>query len=367
MLGLASSDPGLRVAGPVLADQEERGRAGRSLLPPLRRLATLLVSVAATVLGLLVVTFTIGRVVPVDPVLAVVGDRALPQVYERAKLEMGLDQPLWRQFLRYAGDALHGDFGHSVLSGQPVLHDIAQFFPATLELATAATLIGVLAGVPLGVVAATRHGRWQDQVIRIVALAGYSVPVFWLGLVGLLIFYAELGWVAGPGRIDVAYAYVIEPVTGLMLVDTLLAGDRAAFADAVFHLILPASILGYYSLAYITRMTRTLMLAELHQEYVTAARVKGLSERRVVWRHALGNVMVPLITTIALSYAYLLEGAVLTETVFAWPGLGLYITQSLFSADLTAVLGATMVIGLCFIGLNLLSDLLYTLVDPRAR
>jgi peptide/nickel transport system permease protein len=200
--------------------------------------------------------------------------------------------------------------------------------------------------VPLGVLAATRHGRWQDQVIRVVALAGYSVPVFWLGLVGLLLFYAELGWVAGPGRIDVVYEYTIEPVTGLMLVDTLLAGDRAAFFDAISHLILPASVLGYFSLAYITRMTRS---------------------RRVIWRHALGNVMVPLITTIALSYAYLLEGAVLTETVFAWPGLGLYITQSLFSADLTAVLGATIVIGLVFIGLNLLSDVLYTLVDPRAK
>jgi peptide/nickel transport system permease protein len=217
------------------------------------------------------------------------------------------------------------------------------------------------------VLAATPHGRWQDQVIRVVALAGYSVPVFWLGLVGLLVFYAELGWVAGPGRIDVVYEYSIEPVTGLMLVDTLLAGDGAAFLDAFWHLVLPASVLGYLSLAYITRMTRSLMLAELGQEYVIAARVKGLPERLVIWRHVLGNIMVPLITTVALSYAYLLEGAVLTETVFAWPGLGLYITQSLFSADLTAVLGATIVIGLVFIGLNLLSDLLYTLVDPRAR
>jgi peptide/nickel transport system permease protein len=280
---------------------------------------------------------------------------------------MGLDQPLWRQFFLYISDVVQGDFGNSVLSGQPVLTDIARFFPATLELATAATLLGVCLGVPLGVLAAVRHGRWQDQFIRIVALAGYSVPVFWLGLVGLLLFYAKLDWVAGPGRIDVAYEYSIEPVTGLMLVDTLLANDTDAFFDALSHLILPAAVLGYFSLAYITRMTRSLMLAELSQEYIIAARVKGLSERRVIWRHAVGNIMVPLITTIALSYAYLLEGAVLTETVFAWPGLGLYITQSLFSADLTAVLGATIVIGLVFIGLNLLSDLLYTLVDPRAK
>nr|WP_240476823.1 ABC transporter permease [Geminicoccus roseus] len=332
-----------------------------------RRAASLIGSVVLTVLGLLMVTFTIGRVVPVDPLLAVVGDRAPEHVRERAAIELGLDQPLWRQFLRYLGEVLQGDFGNSVLSGQPVLTDIARFFPATLELATTATIMGVFLGVPLGVLAATRHGRWQDQVIRVVALAGYSVPVFWLGLVGLLLFYAELGWVAGPGRIDVVYEYTIEPVTELMLVDTLLAGDTDAFFDAVSHLILPASVLGYFSLAYITRMTRSLMLGELGQEYIVAARVKGLSETRVIWRHAVGNIMVPLITTIALSYAYLLEGAVLTETVFAWPGLGLYITQSLFSADLTAVLGATIVIGLVFIGLNLLSDLLYTLVDPRAK
>ncbi|WP_223861425.1 ABC transporter permease [Geminicoccus harenae] len=331
------------------------------------RALSLIASVVLTVFGLLVVTFFIGRVMPVDPLLAVVGDRAPEHVRAQAATELGLDLPLWRQFLRYLGEILQGDFGNSVLSGQPVLTDIARFFPATLELATAATLIGVCLGVPLGVLAATRHGQWPDQVIRVVALAGYSVPVFWLGLVGLLVFYAELGWVAGPGRIDVVYEYTIEPVIGLMLVDTLLAGDGAAFLDAFWHLVLPASVLGYLSLAYITRMTRSLMLAELGQEYVIAARVKGLPERLVIWRHVLGNIMVPLITTIALSYAYLLEGAVLTETVFAWPGLGLYITQSLFSADLTAVLGATIVIGLVFIGLNLLSDLLYTLVDPRAR
>ncbi len=351
-----------------LAELPVKEASAHSALLRLSGRATSLVgSLVLTVFGLLLVTFVIGRVVPVDPLLAVVGDRAPEHVRERAAIELGLDQPLWRQFLRYLSEILQGDFGHSVLSGQPVLTDIARFFPATLELATAATLIGVLLGVPLGVLAATRHGRWQDQIIRVVALAGYSVPVFWLGLVGLLLFYAELGWVAGPGRIDVVYEYTIEPVTGLMLVDTLLAGDRAAFLDAIWHLILPASVLGYFSLAYITRMTRSLMLGELGQEYIVAARAKGLPERRVIWRHALGNVMVPLITTIALSYAYLLEGAVLTETVFAWPGLGLYITQSLFSADLTAVLGATIVIGLVFIGLNLLSDVLYTLVDPRAK
>ena len=203
--------------------------------------------------------------------------------------------------------------------------------------------------------------------MRVLALIGYSVPVFWLGLVGLLVFYARLDLVAGPGRLDVAYEYVVEPWSGLVLLDSLLAGELGVFRNALAHVVLPGAILGYLSLAYIARMTRSFMLAELGQEYVVAARVKGLSEARVIWRHALGNVMVPLVTVIALSYAYLLEGAVLTETVFAWPGLGLYITQSLFNADMTAVLGGTLVVGVAFVGLNLLSDVLYTFFDPRAR
>ncbi len=193
------------------------------------------------------------------------------------------------------------------------------------------------------------------------------MPVFWLGLVGLLVFYARLDWVAGPGRLDVYYEDLVDPVTGLMLVDAALAGAWDVFANAASHLVLPASILGYFSLAYISRMTRSFMLEQLRQEYVTTARAKGLSERRVVWRHALGNVMVPLVTVIALSYASLLEGSVLTETVFAWPGLGRYITDSLFNADMNAVLGGTIVVGTVFIGLNLLSDMLYRLLDPRVR
>ncbi|MEX2648768.1 MAG: ABC transporter permease [Alphaproteobacteria bacterium] len=332
-----------------------------------RRVGIVAGTVALTFLGLLFVTFIIGRVIPIDPVLAIVGDRALPEVYERIKLELGLDRPLYVQFWRYLTDVLQGQFGKSVLTGNPVIEDIRQFFPATLELATIATFLGVALGVPAGVVAAVNAGRWPDHLIRVLALIGYSVPVFWLGLVGLLVFYAKLDWVAGPGRIDVAYEYFIVQKTGLMLVDTLLAGDGAAFRNAIAHLALPAGILGYFSLAYIARMTRSFMLEQLGQEYVTTARVKGLSEARVVWRHAFPNVMVPLTTVIALSYAYLLEGAVLTETVFAWPGIGLYITNSLFNADMTAVLGGTVVVGSCFIGLNMLSDLLYAVFDPRIR
>jgi peptide/nickel transport system permease protein len=329
--------------------------------------ARLLGTVALTFLGLLLVTFLIGRVVPIDPVLAAVGDRAPAEVYERVKRELGLDLPLWQQFWIYLRKVLTGDFGRSFLTSNPVLVDIRRVFPATLELATVASLIGVALGIPMGVVAAVARGRLADQVVRVVSLLGYSVPVFWLGLMGLLLFYARLGWVAGPGRLDVAFDDLVPTITGVILLDSALAGEWEVFGNAFRHVILPASILGYFSLAYVARMTRSFMLAELGQEYVTTARIKGLSEGRVVWRHAFGNVLVPLITVLALAYANLLEGSVLTETVFAWPGLGQYITSSLLNADMNAVLGATIVVGTIFIGLNLLSDLLYRLVDPRAR
>jgi peptide/nickel transport system permease protein len=334
---------------------------------PLKRIAGLLLSVALTFLGLLLVTFLIGRVVPIDPVLAAVGDRANAETYERMRIEMGLNLPLWQQFINYVADVLRGDFGTSVLTSQPVLEDIRRAFPATLELSTAAIFIGVVIGIPAGVFAAVHRGRWPDHLVRVLGLVGYSVPVFWLGLVGLLLFYAKLDWAPGPGRLDVFYDGLVDPVTGVITIDALLAGETEIFWNALSHLILPASILGYFSIAYISRMTRSFMLDQLRQEYITTARVKGLSETRVIWRHALGNIAVPLITVVALSYANLLEGSVLTETVFAWPGLGLYITNSLLNADMNAVLGGTLVVGAVFIGLNMLSDLLYRLLDPRAK
>lgn len=324
-------------------------------------------AVALTYLGLLAVTFFIGRVIPVDPVLAIVGDRAPEHVIERVREELGLNEPLPVQFAVYVGKALQGDFGTSVLTSQPVWLDILKTFPATFELATCGILIGAGLGIPLGVWAAVRQGGWADHVVRVVGLIGYSVPVFWLGLMGLVLFYARLDWVAGPGRIDVAYEYTVTRVTGLLLLDAAMAGEWEAFGNVISHLILPASLLGYFSLAYISRMTRSFMLSELSQEYVVAARAKGLSEARIVWRHALRNAAVPLTTVVALSYAGLLEGSVLTETVFSWPGLGLYITNSLQNADMNAVLGGTIVVGTVFVGLNLLSDLLYRMLDPRTR
>jgi peptide/nickel transport system permease protein len=323
--------------------------------------------VALTYLGLLAVTFFIGRVIPVDPVLAIAGDRAPEHVIARVREEMGLNKPRWEQFAIYVNKALHGEFGTSVLTANPVWSDIKKTFPATLELATAGILIGAGLGIPLGVWAAVRRGGIVDHSVRVLGLVGYSVPVFWLGLMALVLFYAELGWVGGPGRIGVAFEYSVPRVTGLLLVDAAMAGEWEAFGNAFSHLVLPASLLGCFSLAYISRMTRSFMLNELSQEYIVAARAKGLSETRIVWRHALRNAMVPLVTVVALSYASLLEGSVLTETVFSWPGLGLYITHSLQNADMNAVLGGTIVVGTIFIGLNLFSDALYRWLDPRTK
>ena len=333
----------------------------------LGRAARLAGSVLLTFLGLTIVTFVIGRVIPIDPVLAVVGDHAPAEVYDRARLAMGIDLPVPVQYWRYLVNVLHGQFGTSVITSQPVLDDLLRVFPATFELSALSLLIGVAVGIPMGVVAATRRGRWQDQLVRFGSLLGYSTPVFWLGLIGLLVFYAKLGWVSGPGRLDVGFEDIVDPVTGMITVDSLLAGQYDVFFNALRHLVLPASILGLYSLAYVARMTRSFMLGQLQQEYILAGLAKGLSPARVVWVHALGNIRVQLITVVALTFGSLLEGAVLTETVFAWPGLGLYLKNSLFNADMNAVLGGTVLIGVIYIGLNLISDLLYPLVDPRVR
>lgn len=281
--------------------------------------------------------------------------------------ELGLNLPLYHQFWIYIKQALTGDFGTSVLTTNPVMTDIARVFPATIELATIGTLIGAVIGVPLGVLAAVKRGSIADQIVRIIGLIGYSVPIFWLGLLSLVVFYAKLRWVAYPGRIDIAYEYTFTSVTGFFLVDAIWQREWEVVWDLFRHIILPGCLLGYFSLAYISRMTRSFMLTELAQEYVVAARAKGLSETRIIWFHALRNAAVPLITVIALSYAGLLEGSVLTETIFSWPGLGLYITNSLQNADMNAVLGGTLVIGMVFVAINLFSDLLYRTLDPRTR
>ncbi|MUO78406.1 ABC transporter permease subunit [Agrobacterium vitis] len=347
--------------------QASAGRRRDRQFKRLKAVAGFFVTVATTYLGLLAVTFFIGRVIPIDPVLAVLGDRAPQAVVEQTRRAMGLDQPLYYQFFVYIKQVLSGDFGTSVLTTNPVMTDIARFFPATVELATVGTIIGAVIGLPLGVLAAVKRGSLADQIVRVIGLIGYSVPIFWLGLLALLFFYAKLQWVAYPGRLDVVFEYDLIPVTGFYLLDAAMAGQWDILWDLFRHIILPGALLGYFSLAYISRMTRSFMLNELSQEYIVAARAKGLSESRIIWFHALRNAAVPLLTVIALSYAGLLEGSVLTETIFSWPGIGLYITNSLQNADMNAVLGGTIIIGSVFIAINILSDLLYKTLDPRTR
>ncbi len=336
-------------------------------LRALRQVLSVLASLALTFIGLTAITFFIGRVMPLDPVLAIVGDRAPKDVYDAVYHQLGLDLPIWKQYLIFMGDVVRGDFGTSIQTSRPVIDDLLRFFPATLELATAATLLGCLLGIPMGVFAAVNQGRWIDHVVRVVSLIGYSAPIFWLGMIALLVFYANLGWATGPGRVDVFYDGIVPRVTGLLLVDAIIAGDWEVLRNALAHLALPTAVLGTYALAYIARMTRSFMLDQMRQEYVLAARVKGMPERVVIWRHIFGNVLVQLITIVGLTYASLLEGSVLTETIFAWPGIGQYITVALFKSDMNAVIGGTVVVGLCFVGVNMISDLLYRLVDPRTR
>ena len=341
----------------------DENSAGRRLW----RFASFLGTLALTFIGLTAVTFFISRFMAIDPVLAIVGDKASQEAYDKVRIALGLDRPIVVQYLNYLWRIIGGDFGQSVMTSHPVLDDLLHFFPATFELATIATFFGVVIGVPAGVLAGARKGGWQDQLVRIVGLFGYSIPVFWLGLVCLFLFYGKLGLVAGPGRLDIGYDDIVTTHTGVILIDSLIEGEWGVFRNALSHIILPASILGYFSIAYIARMTRSFTIEQLSQEYVTAALIKGRSFWGAIWKHAFPNIMVPLITVIGLSYASLLEGAVLTETVFAWPGLGLYITKSLFNADMNAVLGGTLVVGAVFIGVNALCDFLYDIFDPRLR
>ncbi|MFB9175426.1 ABC transporter permease [Roseibium salinum] len=324
-------------------------------------------SILVTLFGLLVLTFVIGRVMPMDPVRAIVGEDATREVYENVYRQLGLDRPMWEQFIFYLRDMLTGNFGTSVRTGQPVIEDILHVMPATIELATFAILVGAGLGIPLGVLAAVKKDRWPDHVIRIFSLLGHSMPIFWTGMIGLLIFYAALGWVGGSGRMSQFYIGMVPVRTNFLLIDSALAGQWDVFRSAIDHIILPASLLGYSSAAYITRMTRSFMLDQMTQEYVTTARVKGLSQRQTIWLHVFGNIRVQLVTIVALAYGSLLEGAVLIETVFAWPGFGQYLTSNLRIGDMNAVMTCVLIVGLIFIGLNLLSDILYRVFDPRTR
>jgi len=303
---------------------------------------------------------------PVDPVVALVGDQADQQTYRAVYARLGLDKPLPVQFGYYLRDIATGNFGTAIATGHPVIEDIKRVFPATLELATLALVAGVLLGVPLGIAAAVWQGRMPDHLVRLFGLIGYSVPHFWLGLIALVVFYANLRWIGGSGRLSLGFVDAVPDVTGMILVDAALARNWEVFGDALRHIVMPALILATTSMAYLSRMTRSFMLEQLGQEYVTTARIKGLS-RFGVTLHAFRNIAVQLVTVIVLAYGGLLDGAVLTETVFGWPGFGQYLTSGLLAGDMNVVLTCTLLVGMIFLTLNLLSDALYRTLDPRTR
>ncbi|MCT4707779.1 ABC transporter permease [Enterobacteriaceae bacterium H16N7] len=338
-------------------------RFRRPLLTLLQGLFTL----ALTLVGLLLITFALSALSPVDRVLQIVGDHASQATYDQVRHQLGLDQSLPVQFWHYVTALFHGDLGTASATGQPVLQDLLSVFPATLELASLALIIGSVLGVIFGVLCARFVGSPWDLAVRTFTLLGNSVPIFWLGLLMLALFYARLQWSAGPGRLDDIYQYTVEAKTGFVLIDTWLSGDRDAFYNAINHLVLPVLLLAYYSLASITRLTRTACLSEMNKEYITLARAKGAGEMAILVRHVLPNIRGTLFTVIALAYTSMLEGAVLTETVFSWPGIGRYLTTALFAGDTTAIMGGTLLIGVSFVIINNLTDVLVRVTDPRVH
>ena len=329
-------------------------------------MARFVATVAITLVGLAALTFFIGRVMPVDPVTAIVGEQADQETYRAVRAQLGLDKPLAVQFLYYLRDIAHGNFGTAIATGHPVIEDIERVFPATVELATVSLIAGVLLGVPLGIAAAVWRGRGMDHIARLFGLFGYSVPHFWLGLIALVVFYGWLGWIGGSGRVSIGNVDVVPTVTGMILVDSALDRNWEVFRDALRHIVAPALILATTSTAYISRLTRSFMLEQLGQEYVITARIKGLSEWGVMF-HAFRNIGVQLLTVIVLAYGGLLDGAVLTETVFGWPGFGQYLTSGLLAGDMNVVLACTLIVGVIFLTLNLASDAIYRVLDPRTR
>jgi dipeptide transport system permease protein len=320
-----------------------------------------------TFFALMLVTFLMIRLVPGDPIEVRRGERGIsPERLAELRHDMGLDQPVWKQFLDYAGGVLQGDFGVSIISKNPILHEFLTLFPATLELTFFAMLLAVVIGVPAGVIAAARRGSIYDQAMMGAALTGFSMPIFWWGLMLILVSSVWLGLTPVSGRIDLI-KYYFPATTGFMLVDSLISGQKGAFADALRHLILPAIVLGTIPLAVIARMTRSSMLEVLEEDYVRTARAKGLMPSRIIGVHALRNALIPVVTVIGLQTGTLLAGAVLTETIFSWPGVGKWLIESIGRRDYPALQGGIMLISTIVIVVNLIVDLLYGLINPRIR
>ena len=328
----------------------------------LKRLALLV----PTFIGITLVAFFLIRLVPGDPIEVMVGERRLdPEAHARLVQQMGLDQPLWVQYGSYLRQTLSGDLGTSIVSREPVSLEFAALFPATVELALCALLLALSVGLVLGAVAALKRGSLVDQGVMGLATVGYSMPIFWWGLMLIMLFSVDLGWTPVSGRI--AIEYDIATRTGFMLVDSLLAGEPGAFTSALRHLVLPALVLGTVPMAVIARMTRSSLLEVLREDYMRTARAKGLSPARVVVVHGLRNALIPVITVVGLQTGALLGGAVLTETIFSWPGIGKWLIDSIARRDYPVVQAGILISALIFIAANLLVDVLYGVADPRIR
>lgn len=325
-----------------------------------------LLMLVPTFLGVTVAAFAFIRLIPGDPVELLVGERGIdPARHAQLLRELGFDRPLWQQYIGFLGDILNGDLGKSIVTKQPVLGEFLTLFPATIELSVAALIIALVIGLPAGIVAGVRRGSAFDHSVMTVSLTGYSMPIFWSGLMMIILFSGILQWTPVSGRISVVYW--IEPVTGFMLIDTLLSGEKGAFASAVSHLILPSVVLATIPLAVIARQTRSAMLEVLNEDYVRTARAKGLSPFRVIGLHALRNALIPVVTVIGLQVGVLFAGAILTETIFSWPGIGKWLVNSIFRRDYPSVQGGLLLIASVVMLVNLLVDLLYGLINPRIR
>jgi dipeptide transport system permease protein len=328
----------------------------------LRRLAL----IVPTVIGISICAFAFVRVLPGDPILAMAGQHGVtPERYEILKEQFGYNLPIWQQYFDYLGSVLQGDFGISLATKRPVITEFLTLFPATIELALTAMFLAVIIGIPAGIFAAVKRGSWFDQATMGVALTGYSMPIFWWGLLLIIFFSGYLGWTPVSGRI--ALTFFLRPITGFMLVDTLLYGNWPAFVSALRHLILPAIVLGTIPLAVIARQTRSAMLEVLGEDYVRTARAKGLPSRRVVALHALRNALIPVVTTIGLQVGVLMAGAILTETVFSWPGIGKWMIESVNKRDYFVVQSGLLLIALIIMTVNLIVDILYAVINPRIR
>jgi peptide/nickel transport system permease protein len=325
-----------------------------------------LIGIAFVMVGVSIITFALSHVVPADPVAAALGDHATDDQIAAFRAEYGLDKPLAEQYVIYMNGLLHGDLGRSIRTRRPVADDLRDFFPATFELSFAALIVSLFIGLPAGLISAVARNRLPDHFVRLFSLVGGSLPIFWLGLMLIGLFYSQLRWLPSGARLD----QFLDPprsITGLYVVDSLLTGNAATLQSSLNHLILPAFTLGYFSTAVIARMMRSSMLEVMRQEYMLVARAKGLRQRIVILRHGLRNALIPTLTIIGVTFGSLLSGAVLTETIFSWPGLGRYATTSAISLDFPAVMGVTLLAAVIYPLANLLVDLGYYWLDPRIQ